>query len=402
MSFAKCHRLIADPQAAARVNLGAAMSGSDEGAFLDLLYGAVAQPDLWVPVMERFADMVGGSGAILSRLDVGDGSGSRLVARLDSAMSDRYFQHYASRNPLTNVKDRRGYAINWRARILTDEDWIAKEDLVRTEYYSDMMRPQDVHSVLFIRLAFSDYKVCVLNICRPAARGQFEGEVLEVAARLHPHLIRAFDLGQKLAAGRTRNEDLGAVFEHSPSALFLLDCNARVLRLNRAADVMVRDGHGLGVVAGRLISNHPEANRRLEALVAIAASTDPERRAGGSMALPCPERVLPLSITIAPLRRQSAPVFFDEPSVLVCVTDLEARLHLPEQNLRDLFGFTPAEIRLAMALFDGASLHEVAAASGVSVNTVRVHLARIFDKTGVNRQGALLRLLMRTVAAGPR
>jgi DNA-binding CsgD family transcriptional regulator len=378
------------------------MNSSGESAFLDLLYGAAAQPDLWVPVMERFADMVGGSGAILSRLDVGDGSGSRLVSRLDSAMSDRYFQHYASRNPLTNVKDRRGYAINWRALILTDEDWIAKEDLVRTEYYSDMMRPQDVHSVLFIRLALNDYKVCVLNICRPEAHGQFGGEDLDVAARFHPHLIRAFDLGQRLSAGRARNEDAVAVFEHSESALFLLDRSARVLRLNRAADKMVRDGHGLGVVAGRLSSNQPEANRKLEALVALAASADPEHRAGGSMALPCPERLLPFSITIAPMRSHSAPVFFDEPSVLVCVTDLEAQVHLPEQNLRDLFGFTPAEIRLAMALFAGASLHEAAAASGVSVNTVRVHLARIFEKTGVNRQGALLSLLNRTVTAGPR
>jgi DNA-binding CsgD family transcriptional regulator len=314
-------------------------------------------------------------------------------------MSARYFQYYASRNPLTNVSDRGAYASNWRTLILTDEDWIAKEDLVRTEYYNDMMRPQGVHSVLFVRLALYDYETCVLNICRPESGGQFGGCDLEAAARLHPHLIRAFDLGQKLAIESGRTDGAAAVFELSDNALFLLGRSARVVRLNRAAEALVRSRRGLSVIGGRLTADHTPTQRRLEALVALAASPDAERRAGGSVAVKSSDRALPLSLTIAPLRAQSAPVFYGEPCVLVCVTDLEGGLRIDKEALREAFGFTPAETRLAIALIEGGSTQDVAATLGISVNTAHVHVARIFQKTGVNRQGALMRLLMRVTAA---
>jgi DNA-binding CsgD family transcriptional regulator len=376
------------------------MAGSDQDSFLDLLYGASAQPELWPTVMERFADIVGGTGVILSRLDVGNGGGSRLTSRLDPEMSTRYFQYYASRNPLTNVSDRRAYASNWRKTILTDEDWIAKEDLVRTEYYNDMMQPQGVHSVLFVRLALYNYETCVLNVCRPKSRGQFDGRDVEAAARLHPHLIRAFDLGQKLAIEGGWTDAAGAVFELSDKALFLLDKSARVVRLNRAAEALVGSGRGLSVIGRRLTADHTPTQRRLEALVALAASPDAERRAGGSMALKSFDHALPLSLTTAPLRAQSAPVFYGEPCVLVCVTDPEGGTRIHEETLREAFGFTPAETRLAIALLEGGSQQDVAASLGISVNTVHVHVARIFQKTGVNRQSALLRLLMRVTGAG--
>jgi len=82
---------------------------------------------------------------------------------------------------------------------------------------------------------------------------------------------------------------------------------------------------------------------------------------------------------------------------MVCVTDLEAGVRLPEQRLRDLFALTPAEARLALALFEGLSPKEAAMRFEVSPNTVHVQLARIFEKTGSNRQTDLMRLMMRAV-----
>jgi DNA-binding CsgD family transcriptional regulator len=83
------------------------------------------------------------------------------------------------------------------------------------------------------------------------------------------------------------------------------------------------------------------------------------------------------------------------------VTDLEAEVSLPEQRLRDLFGLTPAETRVALALFDGLSPADAATGLGVSFHTVRNQLVRIFEKTGTNRQTELVRLMMRAVGADP-
>jgi DNA-binding CsgD family transcriptional regulator len=60
---------------------------------------------------------------------------------------------------------------------------------------------------------------------------------------------------------------------------------------------------------------------------------------------------------------------------------------------------TPAETRLALALFEGLTLQEAAAIFSVSPHTVHAQLASIFEKTGTNRQSQLVRLMMRAVGA---
>ena len=59
-----------------------------------------------------------------------------------------------------------------------------------------------------------------------------------------------------------------------------------------------------------------------------------------------------------------------------------------------IFGLSAGQRRLAGHIADGFSLPEAAAAMGVSPNTARTHLQRIYDKTGVHNQAALVRVLL--------
>lgn len=62
-------------------------------------------------------------------------------------------------------------------------------------------------------------------------------------------------------------------------------------------------------------------------------------------------------------------------------------------NLRESFGLTPAETRLAARLKDGLTLKEAAGELGVTINTVRNQLRAIFEKVGLSRQSDLIRAL---------
>ncbi len=62
-------------------------------------------------------------------------------------------------------------------------------------------------------------------------------------------------------------------------------------------------------------------------------------------------------------------------------------------SLRDSFGLTPAEIRLAARLRDGKTLKDAADELDVSINTVRNQLRAVFDKMGLKRQSDLVRAL---------
>ena len=59
-----------------------------------------------------------------------------------------------------------------------------------------------------------------------------------------------------------------------------------------------------------------------------------------------------------------------------------------------VFGLSPAQQRLARLLIDGKDLAAAAKVLSVSVNTARTQLRRIFEKTGVHNQSALVRLML--------
>jgi DNA-binding CsgD family transcriptional regulator/PAS domain-containing protein len=369
-----------------------------DAEFLDLLYGAVADPSLWVAAMERFADMIGGTSAWLSQLDLRDGRGGGIIARIDPAMPELYLRHFAARNPLSNVADPAAYARGWSHRILTDEDWMPKAELLATEYYNDFLAPQDIHSTLMIRLALRGEQICALNVNRPSSRGQYGAAEIERAQAFHGHLIRAFDLASRLAADHHLSADAAALFDRSSHALFLVDAAARTLRLNQAAEALLRARLGLSIAGGRLTAEAPASARRLEALIGSAALAVGD--AGGAVAVHSRGRRMPLSVMVAPASGGIFSAGLGGRRVLVCATDLEASASPSEQRLAELFCLTPAEARVAVALSTGANAKEAAAMLGISPNTVHIHLARILSKTGARRQSELMRLMLRAGGLG--
>lgn len=63
-----------------------------------------------------------------------------------------------------------------------------------------------------------------------------------------------------------------------------------------------------------------------------------------------------------------------------------------------IYGLSPAQQKVARLIVDGLSLGEIGEQLGVSLATARTHLSRVFDKTGVRTQPALVRVLLSTAA----
>jgi DNA-binding CsgD family transcriptional regulator len=59
-----------------------------------------------------------------------------------------------------------------------------------------------------------------------------------------------------------------------------------------------------------------------------------------------------------------------------------------------VFGLSPGQLRVAQKIASGQGLKTLAQDLGISVNTARTHLSRLYDKTGVSSQPALVRLLL--------
>ena len=63
------------------------------------------------------------------------------------------------------------------------------------------------------------------------------------------------------------------------------------------------------------------------------------------------------------------------------------------QMLIALFGVSPAQAEIALAIYNGKTPEQIAIERGVAISTLRTHLAEIFLRTGAESQRDLVRLL---------
>lgn len=66
---------------------------------------------------------------------------------------------------------------------------------------------------------------------------------------------------------------------------------------------------------------------------------------------------------------------------------------LDPHALGEIFGFTPMQARVAVALADGLTAPEIALRVGCAESTVRTHLRVVMEKLGARRLADAIRLL---------
>lgn len=79
--------------------------------------------------------------------------------------------------------------------------------------------------------------------------------------------------------------------------------------------------------------------------------------------------------------------------IVVSFDDTDAIAHRLERA-QSIYGLSDTQIKLAGLVVDGLDLGQAAEKLGVSLNTARTHLRRIFEKTKVHSQTALVRVIL--------
>ena len=195
-----------------------------EADLIQQIYAAAYDPAKWVDVMERLSDAVGGLRGCLTRIDMSDGSGvDAILMRSDPSWVDAYARHFGS----INVFKTSDSPADLRAPVkpvATDEDCLPRDDYAKSEYYNDFMRPQDVDRSLFIRLGLSGTVASTINIGRRTGE-IFEQADLDFAARMQPHLVRAYEVSRQIVQPLGVIHTLAEALQHSPHALFLVEAD---------------------------------------------------------------------------------------------------------------------------------------------------------------------------------
>ena len=181
-----------------------------------------------------------------------------------------------------------------------------------------------------------------------------------------------------------------AVLDAAGSVLF---ANAHALELFGSADVVTK------TAGERLRFADGEVERRFRRTLAqIGSGGAAVENADEIFVLQRPRSAqMPLAVAVCGMVVEPSA---GRPRVLVTFADAADALSTTSvRRLAEFFGLTPAEQRLTQYLAAGGRLSDAAREFGLSPHTVRNQLRAVFEKSGVQRQTELTRLVMTGGAA---
>jgi DNA-binding CsgD family transcriptional regulator len=231
-------------------------------------------------------------------------------------------------------------------------------------------------------------KEVALSFLRARTVGVFTDADTHSIDIIIPHLRNAFQIRGRMAELVTRAHLSKQLLEHLSFGIAVIDANLRVLLHNRRGEAWLT---WLGPKS-RWAHRHPDLRQTFMELVRTACQPKTSARAQASILRPsgrpsCHMVVLPL-----PAAHRLATAW-QRPAALVIFHGPKRVSALLGEILRDIYGLSNSELRLAVRIADGAGLRDIAACLGISKETARSALKAVFQKTGTHSQSQLIRLL---------
>ncbi len=308
-----------------------------------------------------------------------------------------YTDYYAQLNPWIAGMETSDVGVP-----IAGEEFCPRDALLRTEFYSDWIYPQEDLSAGGGIILFNDDERFLMlggNI-RYKDQERLEGRWLALLGLLRPHLRNAFEIARTLEGVSLQAVALDQAHRDLRAAIFIVESSGQVTFSNTTGERMLEDGEVLQEdCLGRLRATDPVANDALRKSLrslkdgssALASAIHMEDAEGRLTHVCRASRFSPDELPFSPF---GSAFSFHEPCLLLTIASVPADRQI-ESQLKQTYGLTLSEAEVTLAVADGATLQEVAERRDVSIHTVRNQMKAIQMKTSTHRQSDLVRLVER-------
>lgn len=355
---------------------------------LAVLYDSIVDPTGWPTALAAMTSYVGGSSAMLFHQDRLSRTGTFVHAyNTDPEWTRLYFERYVGLNPVlpfTAFMDV-GSTTSF-LRIIDSDEFRA------SRFYREWAAPQRFQDVVVTVVDKSATAMGLFAVTFTEDDG-LPGDVeISRMELLAPHVRRAVQISRLLEDVRQENTSLVLAVELLPQVVFFLDARGKVQFTNQAATMLLKSGGvPLRLVDGGLVVDDALAARALRSALHAAESGDPAAATTLSLGpVEASRRWIAHLLPIA--ARHAASKATSGTLALLFVREVGSDTLPALDTLVKLYGFTPRELQVFVGVVQFGSVPEAARVLGLSPTTVRSHLQHIFDKTGVRRQSALVRI----------
>lgn len=365
-------------------------------AAVEAIYDAAAVPERWPQALQEIADSFGDVGAIMIYEREDGGIGSICSPGLEAAQRDDDAGEWWRQDIRFSRSIERGAIA--RHDAVTDRDIASAEEMRTLPFYTQFLRRHGLGWFGGVGISPDPRMSVALSIQRSNQKHAWTEEELDRLSRIGRHVENALRLGIRLINAEASQLALSDALTRVGVGVFMLAGDGRVLFTNPAGEALL--GDELIVSSGRLTARAQGPREALHARIRSAslgeagAVDDPR-----PILVPRGQRGI-LAVHILPVRPAgggAVETLLATTTAIAVVTSSEASGPADPALVRDLFGLTLAEARLAALVGNGLAPREAGERLGITEATARTTLKRVFQKTGATRQSELAALLARMV-----
>lgn len=353
---------------------------------IDLLYDAAMGLTPWSAALSHLGAVYGASGAAILPEDpmtvelVPPTAGTATEA-LPSFLEQGWYRN--------DIRARRAWPMVQRGQVVLFEHQLSTDSERRSEpYYQEFMWRFGMPWMACV--AFSaERQRWALALFRSLSSEHFELHEAPGLARLRPHLSRAVRLAYALRS--TEQSSVRAILESSGTPLFSLGFDGRVnwssdeARSVVAPDIILRHD--------RLIARDKQKDDQLQRIIGLATRTLRPSSQGADTTILFHGGLRPrfvLDIVVMPRTGMDA---FMQTAAVALVRTISPPPVLDPSKLTKLLGLTSAEANVAVLVAGGYGVQQAAQRLDMGYETARTHMARIYQKLGINRQSELAEIV---------
>lgn len=364
---------------------------------VESVYAAALDPSRWPHALQAIANCIDGMGANLFwRRD--DGSFGLVGS---TGMDPRSITEYHERWWREDIRGIRAIERAYVAsgNVTTDRHLVSDEELDTHPFFTEFLARYGQRWVAAVGVSPDPHVNVAISVHGASARQPFSDEELNILGRLGAHAEKALRLSIRLLDAELTNVGLGHALARIGIGIFVIDSLGRVLFSNPKGELLL--GDGLEIEKDRLRIGAKSELPSIDRIVAMTLQGDRATLVADPMPIlihrSSAER--PLVVYLLPIRASvsATEAFLTHARAIVLVIEPESGEPPDPAIVRDVLGLTLAEARVAALVGSGLPPRAAAEKLGITEETARTALKRVFSKVGVSRQNELTALLSKLV-----
>src|SRR5262249_3290099 len=353
-------------------------------------YDAALDPELWVNVLPRIGEFVGGQGGgIVSKDAATRASTPHYHFGVDPDYVRIYSETHSKFDSLSTLP------LFDLEQTVSIPELVPYHEFCQGRFFHEWMSPQHWIDTASAVLEKSALSCSFLAILRTKESGLVDDEMRRRMALVVPHVRRSVLIGRAMDHKSAQASALADTLDGISAGVFLIGEEGQIVHANASGAALLNQRSVLRAAGGRLAAIAADASQELRRTLTTAGGGDAVLGAKGvamSMSARTGERYIvhALPLTTGERRRAGA-AYAAKAALFVRKATLDAPSR-PEAIART-YNLTPTELRVLLAVVEIGGGAGIAEALDIGGATVKTHLHRPFAKPGTARQADLVKLV---------